>query len=341
MSKLMKLAMLGATALMIAGSEVYAATEADDDDDTEEVAPKKKAKKKKNKKGAKSGPEKMFVAIHKFDNKSDASGSDIETLQSRVQQCVVGTKKFQVVEREQLKTVMKEANLAAAGQTDAEDPEAPEAGKLKAASYVIYGTVMYYGVDKAVGAADGVASAVAKSKVEVQLKITDGESGKILAQKSAIGVGLDKAMATEGFQSAKSGGMRDAVDEAAHMIVDALRDHCYPAKILKVGKKDVTINMTDEEVKEEDIFDVIECGEMLFDPDTGEALDDDGDDVGRVQITRPGPKMSKAAPMDDLDLDDLDLDEHTYKLRRVSKATLKKEAKKAHQKRKAAFESRF
>ena len=89
------------------------------------------------------------------------------------------------------------------------------------------------------------------------------------------------------------------------------------------------------------MFDVIEADEPMTDPDTGESLGYDGDDVGRVQISRVGPKLSKATPMDDLDLDDLDTDEHTYILRRVSKATLKKEAKKASQKRKAAFESRF
>ena len=79
----------------------------------------------------------------------------------------------------------------------------------------------------------------------------------------------------------------------------------------------------------------------MTDPDTGAFLGYDGDDVGRVTISRTGPQVSKAKPMDDLDLDDLDTDEHTYILRRVSKATLKKEAKKASQKKKAAFESRF
>ena len=339
MNKLIKLTMLGAAALAFVTTDVIAATEAEDD--TEEVAPKKAKKTKKNKKSKATAPERMFVAIHKFENKTDASASDIDTLQARVQQCVVGTRKFEVVEREQLKTVMKEANLAAAGITDGEDADAPEQDKLKAASYVIYGSVLSYGVDKAQGSEGGVASAVAKSKVEVQIKITNGETGKILAQKSAIGIGLDKAMAAEGFSSSKSGGLRDAVDEAAHLIVDALRDHSYPAKIVAVGKKNITVNMTDEEVKEEDVFDVVECGEMLFDPDTGAPLDDDGDDVGRVQISKVGPKVSKAVPLDDLDLDDLDLDEHSYKLRRVSKATLKKEAKKASQKKKAAFESRF
>ena len=337
MNKLMKIAMLGATALVIAGTEVYAANDADEDG-SEEVAPKKA---KKGKKGAKAGPERLFVAIHKFENKTDASGTDIDTLQSRVQQCIVGTRKFEVVEREQLATVKKEANLAAAGHTDSEDAEAPEQGKIKAASYVIYGSVVYCGTDEAKGSENGYATAVAKSKVEVQLKITDSETGNVLAQKSVIGMGIDKAEATAGFQATKSGGMRAAIEEAAHMVVDALRDHTYPAKIVRVGKKDVTINMTDEEVKEEDVFDVVECGEMLFDPDTGAPLDDDGDDVGRVQISRVGPKMSKATPMDGLDLDDLDLDEHTYKLRRVSKATLNKEAKKAHQKRKEVFKSRF
>lgn len=340
MNKMMKIAMLGAASLTLATADLMAAPEADGDE-TEEVAPKKAKKAKKKGKKSVAAPERVLVAINKFENKTNASSADIDTLQARVQQCVVGTRKFEVVEREQIKTLMKEANLAAAGITDGDDADAPEQGKIKAAGFTIYGSVLYYGVDKTQGSDGGVATATAKSKVEVQIKIANAETGKILAEKSAIGMGLDKAMATEGFQSSKSGGLRDAVDEAAHMIVDAIRDHSYPAKIVKVGKKDVTVNMTDEEVKEEDIFDVIECGEMVYDPDTGAPLDDDGDDIGRVQISRVGPKMSKATPMDDLDLGDLDLDEHSYKLRRVSKATLKKEAKKASQKKKAAFESRF
>lgn len=143
--------------------------------------------------------------------------------------------------------------------------------------------------------------------------------------------------------SAVGGEKRDAIDETCHMAADALRDVAYPAKVIKVGRKDITINMTDEEVKEEDVFDVIEADEPMVDPDTGAFLGYDGDDVGRVVITRTGPQVSKAKPVEDGDfgLDDLDTDEHTYILRRVSKATLKKEAKKASQKKKAAFESRF
>lgn len=335
---LLKLSLMGLLAVSFATMEVYAKADTDDDD-TEEVAPKKK-KAKKSKKGAPEAT-RMVVAINKFENKSDAPDSVFETIRARVQQCVVGARKFEVVEREQLKAAMSEQTLVASGVTDGEDADAPEAGKMKAASYIIYGNVLYCGRDKSAGASEGVASSVVKSKVELQIKITNGETGQILTQKSAIGYGVDKAMATSEFKSSTGQGMRDAIDEACHLAADALRDVAYPAKVIKVGKKDITINMTDEEVKEEDVFDVLEADEPMVDPDTGAFLGFDGDDVGRVTITRTGPQVSKAKPMDDLELDDIDTDEHTYILRRVSKATLKKEAKKASQKKKAAFEGRF
>ena len=338
---MIKFAMLGALAFTFAASPVFAAAD-DADDEEEEVAPKKAKKRaKKGKRKHEEGPTRMFVAINKFENKSGADPQQFETIRARVQQCVVGARKFEVVEREQLKAAMSEQTLTAAGQTDGEDADAPEAGKMKAASYIIYGNILYCGADKASGSSEGVASATSKYKVELQIKITNGESGKILTQKSAIGYGIDRAMATADFKSQSGQGLRDAIDEACHMAADALRDVAYPAKVIKIGRNNITLNLTDEEVKEEDVFEVLEADEPMTDPDTGAFLGFDGDEVGRVQITRTGPQVSKAEPIGDLSLEDLDLDEHTYIVRRVSKATLKKEAKKRSQKRKAAFENRF
>ena len=215
-------------------------------------------------------------------------------------------------------------------------------GKIKAASYIVYGTVLYFGKDQTRGGAEGVNSSISRMKVELQIKIANGETGKILTQKSAIGYGADQAIATDGFQTSSRDGMRDAIDEACHMAADLLRDVAYPAKVVRVGKRDVTINLTNEEVQEGDVFDVVDAEDLGMDDATGAWLGFDGDDVGRFVITRPGPQTSKAKPLDDdVDLDDMDSDEHMYIVRRVSKATLKKEAKKASQKRKAAFESRF
>ena len=338
---LMKLSLMGLLALSFATPMAYAK---DEDDDVAEVAPKKKNAKKSKKK--ESAPTRMFVTIEKFDNKSSASSSEFETLRSRVQQCIVGSRKFEVVELEQLKTAMSSQKLVASGITNGDDTDAPEMGKIKAASYIVYGTVLHFGMDQMQGGAEGVNSAKNTMKVELQIKITNGETGKILTQKSAIGYGVNQTIGIEGFKASSRDGMhdamRDAIDEACHMAADLLRDVAYPAKVVRVGKRDVTINLTNEEVQEGDVFDVVDAEDLGMDDATGAWLGFDGDDVGRFVITRPGPQTSKAKPLDDdVDLDEMDSDEHMYIVRRVSKATLKKEAKKASQKRKAAFENRF
>lgn len=299
------------------------------------------AEKKSN--AAKSAPavNRMYVAIDKFDNKAGANINQLNTLRSRIQQAVVGTRKFEVLEREQLKNALSEQTLMASGMTNGDDEDAPTPGKMKAAGYVIYGNVLFYGIDQSASSAGGAGSASLRTKVEVQIKITSAETGKVLAMKSVIGVGQQSRMSTA--TSSSSGNLqeqceRDAVAQASHMVVDALRDVCYPAKVIKVGKKSITINMTNEEVEVDDLFDVIEAGEEMFDPDTGASLGCDGEEIGRIRIKRPGAQTSTAEPVDDLELDDIEVG---CILRRVSMETIQREKAKAKKKRNDAFEARF
>lgn len=284
----------------------------------------------------------MYVAIDKFDNKAGVTANQFDTLRTRIQQAVVGTRKFEVLEREQMKNALSEQTLMASGMTNADDEDAPEAGKMKPAGYVIYGNVLFYGIDQSQGAAGGAGSSSIRTKVELQIKITSAETGKILASKSVIGIGQESRLSTP--SSSTSGNIREqcereAVAQAAHYVVDALRDVCYPAKVVKVGKKSLTINMTNEEVKEGDLFDVIEAGEEIFDPDTGASLGSDGEEIGRIEIKRPGPQTSTAVPADDeLKLSDIEVG---YIVRRVSEETIRKEKAKAKKKKNADFEARF
>lgn len=348
----------------------------------------------------------MYVAIDKFNNTAGITANQFNTIRARIQQAVIGTRKFQVLEREQLKNVLSEQNLIAAGVTNGEDEDAPASGKLKAAGYVIYGNVLFYGRDQSRATYGGGGdSNNMRVKVELQVKITSAETGRILASKSVIGIGQQSRIgtyrqlsmpqssrmtvsssssretATAAVSSPVLGGgaqmqntredvtqvtqydnipssqnfptegdfqtggnileqcEREAVAQAAHFVVDALRDVCYPAKIVRVGKGSVSINMTNEEVAEDDLFDVIEAGEEIIDPDTGASLGNEGDEIGRIRITRPGPLISKAVPADDdLDLKDIEVG---YIVRRVSEETLKKERAKAKKRRSDEFEARF
>jgi len=312
-------------AIGLHSSNVYASDVVGDN--TEEVAPRKKIKRSRK---APQEAERIIVAIGNFENQSSAPDSVFETIRSRVQQCVVGARKYEVVEREQIKAAMSEQTLVASGVTDGEAAEAPKAEKMKAASYVIYGNILYCGKDKSGGSSGGVASSVVESKVEILIKITDGETGKILTQKSAIGYGTDRAMATSEFSIFTGRGMRDAIDEACHMAADALRDVAYPAKIITANDEEAIINMTDEEVKEGDVFDVVEAKDLGTDEDTGAWLGFGGKTIGRLKVVSTGPQTSNAVPKEDkkgkmIDLENIDTDEHMYILRRVSKKDWRRE----------------
>ena len=312
------------------GFRAYCAQESPGDGgNVEEVLPNKSGAIKDKKMPPE--PTRTIVFIGKFENKSDARDSVLETISARLRQYIVGARKFEVIDKGYLKEMLRAEALAAAGVLDGEGAEAPESGKIKTAHYCIYGTVLDCGVEKSNTKFRGGELALVKSRVEIVFKITNSETGKIVAQKTVIGSGVDRLSATsESKSSFTRQGMRDAIDEACHMVADALRDIAYPAKVVKVDKKkDITINMTDEEVKEGDVFDVIKIGEPIIDPDTGMSLGFDRDFVGRVVVTHTGPQTSKATPVDGgkLDIEGLDTDKHTYMLSRVSKATLKKEMK--------------
>lgn len=299
-----------------------------------------------------AAPKRMVVAIDKFDNKAGVQANQLETLRTRIQQAVVGTRKFDVVEREQLANAISEQNLIGAGVTNGDDADAPQAGQMKAAAYVIYGNILFYGIDTASTGTGGIGSGSIRTRVEVQIKITNGETGKILAQKSVTGVGMETRQVqgnTEIAGNVREQCERAAVDEAAHMVVDALRDVSFPSKIVRVGSESVKVNMTSEEVKVGDVFDVMEDGEEIIDPDTGESLGSEGECVGRIRILRTGPKMSDAEPepgpwnkngelKHDLNLSDLKVG---YILRRVSAETLRREARWRKKWEEAKYEAKF
>ena len=339
------------------------AAAADDEDD--EAAPKKKARKaaeadddeeeeaprRESKKQAPAAAQRMVVSVGKFETnikggREDANGNfsgtvdsqQIETLRTRIQNRVVGTRKFEVTERQQLKQLLDELKLADSGVTNGDDAGAPQSGMLKAAVYTLYGSILSWTFQEHDGGANGVSAKTKRARIELQLKIADVETGKILADKIVTGYGFSKMRTADGASGHASTdvAMRDAIDNVAAVAVDTLRDHCYPAKIVRVGKSSVTVNLTGDEVKEGDVFEVVEAAKPIRDPDTGTYLGCDGDEIGRVEITSTGPMTSKAEPIEkpiikrkrlvkkvELDLEDVAVG---YLLRRVSPAKLSQEA---------------
>ncbi|MBQ6340247.1 MAG: hypothetical protein IJI36_13995 [Kiritimatiellae bacterium] len=283
-------------------------------------------------KGKTPSSRRIVVAIRNFENKSNAPDEIAREVRTRIQQCIAGTMKFEVEDRERLKEILREqALLAASGVTNGEAADVPVADKIKPAAYIVYGKVLSYGEDKHVADFDGGAFAFVKSKIELEVMIVNCNIGNIMAMKTVVGHGTDKVMVSGGAKTSTGQGSRNAIDEAGHAVADWLREVlAYPAKVLRVDKAEITIDMNEDEVKEGDLFDVIAEGGVMVDPDSGVALEIDGKCIGRVVITRPGLQTSKAEPVDGgrLSLEKLDVSKHTYKLHRVTKTVLMKEARR-------------
>ena len=346
---------MAALASTFLATSQIAAYAADDGDDTEEAAPKKSKKSKKAPK-APPAPSKMFVAVYEFENKSTASAGDVATIRNRITGAVVNTRKFEVVERERIKTLMKEHNLAAMGVTDSED--APAAGKMKAAGYSIYGCVLSHGGDETRASGEAGTGARFDSKVELQIRISNAETGKILTDQIVTASGKVQKVATGNVQQKgnwQQQAMRNAVDAVCRDAVFLLLDQAYPVRVLAVGDEDVTLNVNKDLVKEDDLFNVYEAPTYEEDPDTHEMIPVDGKQVGRVSITEVGAKTSKAepvewfkvrgkgnkmkiTPMKACDIDDI---EKGMILRKVSEKTLEKEKAAEKAEKTGAFESRF
>ena len=248
-----------------------------------------------------------------------------------MQQCIAGTMKFHVQDRENLKALLREQALAVAGIADSEGAEVSAATKVEPAYYMVLGTVQSCRTDHSALKADGARYAFVKSTIELQVKILNVNSARILFIKTFWGHGMEKEIVSGGSKSSAGDGLREAIDEAAHAVADWLREVlACPAKVLRVDKAEITIDMNENEVKEGDLFDVIKSGGVMVDPDSGAALEIDGKCIGRVVITRPGLQTSKAEPVDGgrLSLEKLNVSKYDYKLRRVTKSALMKEAKR-------------
>jgi curli biogenesis system outer membrane secretion channel CsgG len=283
--------------------------------------------------------EKMILCFGDFQNKSKADNDRFNTLIDRMTNAIVNTRKFTVVDNARLKDILKERKKADMGLSGVED--APKKGKIKTAGYTIYGTVVGIGVRTDSVSAGGIVGERSTAMVELNIRFSDVETGEVIASKT---IKATKTAARNGTVASKVKSnmmdqlVQDTIEDAAKQSTEKLMELAFPTLILKVGKRNVTLNMTEERAKTGMLLEVFERGEEMKDPDTGESLGCDEELVGELKITRVSPKFAKAKPVGDLGIDDL---EEGMIVRPVSEARLKERAYAEKGKKKKNFKRRF
>jgi curli biogenesis system outer membrane secretion channel CsgG len=281
----------------------------------------------------------QIVAINKFENEANAQESLFQTLRSRITDNIINTRKFEVVERDRLEAVMSERNLADAGLL--EEGTAPEAGKIKAAGWIIYGSVLSLGVDADAATLGNMAASKVTAKVEIQLRLADASTGSIKASKTIISTKSQSRMVGDGRATAGNISeqvLTDAIRDASQKITEALMELAYPVKVIKVNRADMIVTMTKEQAVPDSVYEVFAPGEGLIDPDTGISLGSSEEYIGRVVVKRSMPKFTIMEPADGSKIEDFST---SMILRRQSEEDAKRERKREEQKRKRSFESRF
>ena len=303
-------------------------------------------------------PPKMYLAISKFEDRVTSNYYDrhfrlqqIDNIRQRITDKVVNTRKFDVIERERIADILKEQSLQDSGITSGKegDMNTPRAGMIRTCGYIMLGSVLSLGEDVAATRVEGTSAAVSKMKVEVQIRLENVESGKIVASKTVQGFGKSSVKGASGSATAGNiaeQALRDACDDAAEKAVALLMELAFPATVIAVGSKDITINVTEEMCAKGEIWEVLELGDEMLD-DRGESSGAAEEEIGRIEITKPGAKFSKARPLKkghmhfsgskDL-LDDIEVG---MRVRRVRQDVLDEERQQFKKKQKQQFESNF
>lgn len=210
---------------------------------------------------------------------------------------LVNARKFDMLEREDIKTLIKELDF---GETDYADVKnVQRIGKMAGADYVLIPEIRYLETafeEKSVPYVGGKQVALT-CKLATTVRTVDVGSGRIIA--SNISETEQKTRLREEDASKRRLALIDlisatqresALKEAANIV-----DVAYPIRIMSLSGDTVMINRGKGAVNEGELFNVYSAGEVMVDPDTKENLGYQEALVGKIQVTQVNLKTSQAA----------------------------------------------
>lgn len=256
---------------------------------------------------------KKIVAVSNFENKTSYSGQwRLDNgMADQLTDALIQSGEFVVLERQTLSDVMDEQDLAQSGRMM--KSKSAKTGKLTSSQILIKGTVTEFQA-KSEGSSSGInmfglklGSKSGDAHVGMIIRLIDTTTGQVLDSKRVEGkaesggfeFGLDLGgidFGTDSFQNTPMGkATQMAIDEAVEYISEKLRGVPFKGRIIQVKNEDIYLSAgTRNGSSVGDMFTVYSVGEELVDPDTGEILGSEEEQIGSVEIFEVKEKYSKA-----------------------------------------------
>lgn len=203
---------------------------------------------------------------------------------------IVNTRKFDVIERDRIDTVLKEQEFSANGMVDPH--KAIKLGKLIGVDYLVMGRIEVIRAErksKLIPYTDYVKHTTIGDLV-VNVRIVESRTGKIVsAKKVKTHENLSGNISAEVF-------IDKLKENCVRQIVSEVINGVFPIKIVGVSGDSVFLNRGEGAANFNigDVFDVYQMGEEMIDPDTGESIGSAETKIGQIVITSIQPKKSVA-----------------------------------------------
>jgi curli biogenesis system outer membrane secretion channel CsgG len=233
-------------------------------------------------------------------------GADVQLLSA-----IEATRRFEIVARADLPSIIKEQDLTQSGNVNVLDPQAARAFQLAGARYVATLTISNY--QEVVERTDllnqfGTSKAERRTiNLQAVLKIFDSTTGSLFRSTQ---VTLSESAVNEIMPGVEQKGVKTNVvlgavaKKLASDVANAIADSLAPARVIGYTIGQITFNRSAESgVSTGQIYEVFVPGSAMIDPDTGEQLGAEEVHVGWARVTDAGARFSTAQAIEDRGID--------------------------------------
>jgi curli biogenesis system outer membrane secretion channel CsgG len=256
---------------------------------------------------------KHAVGVKDFENQAGWHGRwELgRNLSIMLESALFDTGRFVLVEREKVKTVLSEQDLAASGRT-AKAKKVAKTGLIRSAKYIASGAVTEVEESQSGGLGglriERINLGIKREDAQVTIiaKLIDTTTSEIVSKKRIVGKagktgidvgysGPDVGVDLGGFKKTPLGqAAQDCINQAAKFFAETMEEFPFEGSVIKVGSKGVIINRGSQfGVEVGQVLTMTEEGEMLLDPDTGEILDyEEGEAIGKLKVKSVKEKVS-------------------------------------------------
>ena len=224
---------------------------------------------------------------------------------------IQATRRFDLVARSDMPSVMKEQDLTQSGNVNVMDPQAARAFQLAGARYVATVTIgNFQDISERTELLNQFGTSKAERRtidLQATVKIFDTTTGTLFRSTT---VTISEAATNEIMPGVEQKGSKTNVvlgQAAARLAREAaanIADSISPARVVGYTMGKITFNRSaDQGVAAGQIYEVFSMGESMVDPDTGEQLGAEEVSVGWARVLDAGSRVSTAQAIEDRGID--------------------------------------